>query len=209
MDTESIWLTTRSAIAVFALGTMIAFMLQRNVKQYKEANRWNWARFLMILSFAFSLFSHVVLFGFYGLDLQGFESLIGTSISKATLNTTFIATTLMFSSMFAFYINQWDRLLLFPLFVQVGAIFMTFTLKEINFEFYYIMIFGVISIIFLFEAGIRLKDNMALGIGIMGLFQMIASFGNFWFESILSLVSVAFGAITITGLFRVFGKQEA
>ncbi|MHA1111840.1 MAG: hypothetical protein ACTSRE_12105 [Promethearchaeota archaeon] len=206
MDIETLWLTIRSAVSLVTVGTMIAFMVQRNIKQFRETNAINYARMLMAFSFFSSWISHILLLGVHGLGIEGMSFLIGTSLTEITLNTTLIATTIMFSAMFAAYINKWDSLVLLPLFFQIGAIIMTILLN-INFEMYYIFTFGSVSIIALFQAGIKVKDNMALGMGIMSLIQLIASFGGFWFQTSMSLISTAFGAITIAGLFRPFGRQ--
>ena len=208
MDTQTLWLVIRSAISLVALGTMIAFMMHRNLKQYRQTNRFNKARMLMAFSFVCSFFSHVILLGYHGLEIQQFEQLIGVTIMEFSINTVLIAGTIMFSSMFAAYINRWESLVLFPTFLYAGVIVMNILIPEINFVTYYIFTFGVASIIALFEAGIRLKDNMGLGIGIMSFTQMVASFGGFWFSTAMSLASLTFGAITITGLFRPFGRQE-
>ncbi len=208
MDTEQIWLVSRSAVSLVALGTMIGLMMHRNMKQYRETNKFNIARFLMALSFSCSFFSHIILLGYNGLGIQGFEQLIGVTIMEFSINTALIAGTIMFSSMFAAYINGWDAFLLFPAFLFVGAVVMNILVPEFNFVTYFIFIFGIASIISLFEAGIRLKDNMGLGIGIMSLVQMLASFGGYWVSTGMSLASLAFGLITITGLFRPFGRQE-
>lgn len=204
METEALWLTIRSGISLLALGTMVGFMVARNVRQYQDAKIWNWARFFMIMSFFASALSHIILIGYHSLGIDGFESLIGTSITEPTVNTILITTTICFSSMFAAYINGWDSLVLLPLFIQIGALIFTFLIGTINFEYYYIMVFGVLSIIALWEAGIRLKDNMAMGIGIMSTLQLIASFGGFYFQTALSLIGITFGAITIMGLFRPY-----
>ena len=83
---------------------------------------------------------------------------------------------------------------------------MSIIVPEISFVTMFIMTFGIISMIALFEAGIRLKDNMALGIGIMSLLQLVASFGGFYFQTALSMSSTIFAAITISGLFRPFRR---
>jgi hypothetical protein len=206
MDTETLWLTIRSAVSLVTIGTMVAFMMERNIRQYRETKRINMARMLMAFSFFASWISHLILLAYYGFGVDAISYLIGYSLSDITLNTILIATTIMFSSMFVFYINKWDSLVLFPLFLQIGAITMSFLLG-INFEQYFIYLFGTLSVVALWEAGIRIKDNMALGIGIMSLLQMIAAFGGFWFQTVMSLGGLTFGAITIAGLFRPFGRQ--
>ena len=206
MDVETLWITIRSAVSLVTVGTMIAFMMQRNLKQYRTTKRLNYARLLMALSFFASWISHFLLLSVHGFGIEGMSYLIGTSLTEISLNTTLIATTIMFSAMFAAYINKWDSLVLFPLFLQVGAIILTILLN-INFEMYYIFTFGSISIFALFQAGIKVKDNMALGMGIMSLLQLVGAFGGFWFQTSMSLASVTFGAVTIAGLFRPFGRQ--
>lgn len=203
MDTETLWLTIRSAVSLVTIGTMIAFIVQRNLKQYKTTSRINKARMLMAFSFFASWINHLILLCIYGFGIESMSNLIGVSLADPSLNTILIATTIMFSAMFAFYINSWDSFILFPLFLQVGAIIMTFVLG-INFEQYYIFTFGMVSIVALYQVGFKLKDNMGLGLGIMSTLQLIASFGGFWFQTGMSLGSLAFGAITIAGLFRVW-----
>ena len=203
MDTQTLWLTIRSAVSLVVIGTILVYMIQRQLKKLKDIGRISVGRLFMALSFFASWISHIILLCVYGFGIESMDYLIGTSLSEPTLNTILIATTIMFSTMFAAYINEWDSLVLFPLFLQIGAIIMTFLLG-INFEQYFIYLFGVISIVALWEAGISLKDNVALGIGIMSTLQLIASFGGFWFQTSMSLASLSFGAITIAGLFRVF-----
>lgn len=210
MDTETLWLVIRSSVSLVALGTMVAFMMQRNLKQYRETKRFNFARMLMALSFIFSIFMYVLTVGYYGLEIQALDGWIGVGIQDFTANTVFMCLTIMFSATFAAYINgeRFEAFVLFPAFIFIGAFVLSIFVPEITFLFYYIMTFGVISMIALFEAGIRLKDNMALGIGIMSALQFIASFFSLYVSTALSLGALVFGAISITGLFRPFGKQE-
>jgi hypothetical protein len=210
METETLWLLVRSTVSLVALGTMVAFMMQRNIKQYRETKRFNMARMLMALSFIFSILSHVLKIGLYGLQINALDGWIGEGIQQFTANTVFTGLTIVFSATFAAYINgeRFEAFVLFPGMIFIGAFLIQILVPEITFMMYFIMTFGVISMIALFEAGIRLKDNMALGIGIMSLFQFIASFFSLYISTALSMTSVVFAAITIAGLFRPFGKQE-
>ncbi len=209
MDTETLWLVIRSSVSLVALGTMVAFMMQRNIKQYRKTKRFNYARMLMALSFIFSILMHALTLGHYGLGIFP-NGWIGVGIQDFTANTVFICLTIMFSATFAAYINgeRFEAFVWFPALIFIGAFIMSILIPEITFMFYYIMTFGTISMIALFEAGIRLKDNMALGIGIMSLLQFIASFFSLYVSTALSMISTVFAAITIAGLFRPFGKQE-
>ena len=207
MDTETLWLIIRSAVSLTALGTMVAFMMHRNFKQYRETKRINFARLLMALSFFFSILSHMLKLGYYGMQIQLLDGWIGEGIQEFTANTVFTCLTIMFSSTFAAYINKWDAFVLFPAFIFIGAFIMNILVPEIAFLSYYIMTFGTISMIALFEAGIRLKDNMALGIGIYSLLNLITSFLSLYYAITLSMIGLIFAAITVAGLFRPFGKQ--
>ena len=196
MEAETLWYIIESSVSMVALLTMITFMVTRNIRQYKNDGQWSWARFIMVLSFSSSIPNHFITFGYYALGLENFAPLLDLRI--------FIVTVIMFSTMFAVYINGWDSLLLLPLFVMIGAVIYTHVVGLIDLEFYYMVTFGILSLVALWEVGIRLRDNMALGIGIMSTLKLFSLFGGFWLTGIIGLVSIAFGAITIGGLFRPF-----
>ena len=118
-------------------------------------------------------------------------------------------TIVMFGLMLAAYVNRKDSFLFFPVFMQVGAIVFYYITGIFTIEDYYTYVFGVISIVALYEAGIRVKDNFALGFAIMYTLQFITIFElNPVFSSVISSVGYLFGVFLAAGVFHPFGKEE-
>ena len=115
----------------------------------------------------------------------------------------------MFGLMLAAYVNRKDSFLFFPVFMQVGAIAFYYITGNYAIEEYFTQVFGVIAIVALYEAGIRVKDNFALGFAIMYTLQFVTVFElDPVFSSIISSVGYLFGVFLAAGVFHPFGKEE-
>ena len=199
-----------SGIATLALGIMIVLYIIRIIKAYKATGHINWVRTLLLLTITVDFIFHGI-FSFMRLYTSNAitEFLYSGIGGNVSLSSWANGTIVMFGLMLAAYVNRKDSFLFFPVFMQVGAIVFYYITGIFTIEDYYTYVFGVISIVALYEAGIRVKDNFALGFAIMYTLQFVTVFGiNPVFASIVSSVGYLFGIFLAAGIFHPFGKEE-
>jgi len=106
------------------------------------------------------------------------------------------------------YTNRWESLYFISFFIFAGM-FVVFLLTEIAiFLLPYIFTGGVISVVFLYATGFRLRDNSSLGLAIFAtlLFPTLVAEKTI-VGQILSLAYPIFGIIFALGYFKLF-KQK-
>jgi hypothetical protein len=199
-----------AGIATLALGLMIVLYVFRIVKGYKATGYINWVRTFLLLTITVDFIFH----GLFSLINKFTTNAItdflytgsGGYVSPSHWANGFIV---MFGLMLAAYVNKKDSLLFFPVFFQVGAIVFYYVTGNVAIEEMSTQIFGVIALLALYEAGIRVKDNNALGFAVMYTMQFITILDfNPVLLSIISVVGYIFGIFLAAGLFRPFGKEE-
>lgn len=198
-----------NGLSSLALGTMIILYIIRVIKSYKSTRHINWVRVMILcaitIDFTVGLFRFIRLF-----TSNAIIDFLFTGIGGyVPLSSWVSGTIVMFGAMLAAYVNRKDSFLFFPVFMQFGAIVFYFITGDFVMEEYFTYIFGVIGIFALYEAGIRVKDNNALGFAIIYTLQFITVFDfNPVFASITSSVGYFFGILLAAGIFRPFGKEE-
>ncbi len=108
------------------------------------------------------------------------------------------------------YTNRWESLYYISFFIFAGM-FIVFLLTEIAiFLLPYVFAGGVISVLFLFATGFKLKDNSSLGLAIFAtlIFPTLIAEKTI-VGQILSLVYPIFGLIFALGYFKLFKEKGA
>lgn len=139
-----------------------------------------------------------------GLDTILSEDLI-ISINTFSLYSFGLGLVITLALGIVFYANQWESLYFSSTFIFVGM-FITFLLTEYTgFLLPYVFTGGVISVIFLFITGFRLKDNGSLGLAIFAslIFPTLISEKTI-IGQLLSIVYPIFGIILAIGYFKPF-----
>ena len=104
------------------------------------------------------------------------------------------------------YANRWESFYYVPFFIFAGM-FIVFLLTEIaTFLIPYIFAGGVISVVFLFATGFKLRDNSSLGLAIFAtlIFPTLMVAEKTIVGQILSLAYPIFGIIFALGYFKLF-----
>ncbi len=199
-----------SGLATLALGIMIVLYIIRIVKAYKETGYINWVRTFLLLTITVDFIFHG-LFSFMGnFTSNAVIDFLYTGIGgDKSLSSWANGTIVMFGLMLAAYVNRKDSFLFFPVFMQVGAIAFYYITGNFVIEEYFTQVFGVIALVALYEAGIRVKDNFALGFAIMYTLQFATVFDlDPVLSSVISSVGYLFGVFLAAGVFHPFGKEE-
>ena len=199
-----------SGLATLALGIMIVLYIIRIIKAYKATGYINWVRALLLLTITVDFIFHGLFSFMKNFTSNAFLDFLFAGINGGkSLSSWANGTIVMFGLMLAAYVNRKDSFLFFPVFMQVGAIVFYYITGNYVMEEYYTYVFGVIAILALYEAGIRVKDNFALGFAIMYTLQFVTVFEiNPIIASIISSVGYFFGILLAAGIFHPFGKEE-
>ena len=199
-----------SGLATLALGIMIVLYIIRITKAYKATGYINWVRTFLLLTITVDFIFHG-LFSFMGHFTSNavIDFLYVGMAGGKSLSSWANGTIVMFGLMLAAYVNRKDSFLFFPVFMQVGAIAFYYITGNFVIEEYFTQVFGVIALIALYEAGIRVKDNFALGFAIMYTLQFATVFElDPVLSSVISSVGYLFGVFLAAGIFHPFGKEE-
>lgn len=199
-----------SGLATLTLGLMIVLYIVRIRKGYKATGYINWVRTFLLLTITVDFIFHGLFSFMSQFTSNAITDFLFTGIAGGkSLSSWANGFIVMFGLMLAAYVNRKDSLLFFPIFFQVGAIVFYYLTGNFAIEEMSTQIFGVIALLALYEAGIRVKDNNALGFAIMYTMQFVTVFElEPVLSSIISSVGYLFGVFLAAGLFRPFGKEE-
>ena len=190
------------------LPAMVFVLSRRNIKQYRDTSSWNWVRTFLALAITTDFLQTFLklLYNTYDVAfLTGIMTKDANGSSPMDFSFGFIV---MFGIILTAYLNRRDEFLLFSVFFQIGAIIIYYTTGYIQFEDYFVYIFGVVALLSLYETGFRVKDNNGLGFAMFYTLQFTVMFGLGTIGTIISITGYIFGFFLATGLFRPFGKEE-
>lgn len=194
-----------------ALVIMIGALMYRNIRTYRAEGFWNWSRTMIVISNFSNLYTTTARLIY---NLTGFPSIpnyIDATTSPASIIDIIRVLMVVTGMMFVFYINEWDVVLFLPVYIYIGGIIF-YIATGIGWFFETYLIFGgLFTLIMVYEAGFRVRDDDALGLGVYYSFE----FAAFLLPSVLmiQIVTPLFGIIYAVGLFKPFeliekGKQE-
>ncbi|MHA1673145.1 MAG: hypothetical protein ACTSYI_05910 [Promethearchaeota archaeon] len=207
-DIQSILGQVDSYFAMIILPAMVFVLFRRNIKQYRDTSSWNWVRTLLALAITtdFSQTLIKLLYRTYDIAfLAGIMTKDANGSSPMDFSFGFIV---MFGIILTAYLNRRDEFLLFSVFFQIGTIIIYYTTGYIQFEEYFVYIFGVVALLSLYETGFRVKDNNGLGFAIFYTMQFSVIFELGMIGTIISITAYIFGFLLAIGLFRPFGKED-
>lgn len=115
----------------------------------------------------------------------------------------------VFGAFYVLYLNQKDEMLIAPVLLYSGALVLYYTAQVILYHYIFIFCAGVITLFLLNEAGWSMKDNNAMGLGLMYVFIFIGGvIPNAVVSNIIRLVAYLIGFTIITGIFKIFKNKE-
>lgn len=187
------------------------------VREKKSNGKYNPIRSLIFaVFFCFSLLGiFEFLINLFPLNLGLINAWFGGGVDNFDFYGFLVGSMVTIGVTIIFYAYRWESLYYFMFFVYGGmVIFYLLTGFDAWLELY-ITICGLLSVIFLYFTGFKLKDNGALGLAIFFTiaFATIAidfgsEFLNHWITQISILIYSIFILIFSLGLFRPFKQRE-
>jgi hypothetical protein len=191
------------------IAPIMVFIVGRRLwLEYKQSGNINYIR-LAILGIFVSFAYAIIPTNLYEVTPLKFfiqEEVIGTSLDKITPYSIAIGTMVTLSLSIIAYANQWRKLYYTPLYVFLGMI--VFYLLTGGYDLLYqpyVLLAGVIGLIFFFITGIRLKDNGSIGLGVFFTFSYLSViFGESIPGDIFTILIGTFGLIFALGYFQPY-----
>jgi hypothetical protein len=185
--------------------------LRRNIRDYRETKRWNWARGLIILVWAMAFMSFFVRILHYGFQVPFPEGTMSPELLGASTNLTipliFGALTITFGLVAVFYINYWESLVYVPLFYFAFSLWVALTVDVPFFFNIYRLVGALIVILGFYATGYRLKDNNTLGFAILFSLYFVALLGPFWWQIMMDVPTLVFGVFYSLGKIKIFKED--
>ncbi len=207
-DIQSILGQVDSYLAIIILPIIVFLLFGRNIKQYRETSSWSWVRTLLALAITTDAAQTLIKLLYRTYDVAFLAGIMTKDANGSSPMDFAYGFIVMFGIILTAYLNRRDEFLLFSVFFQIGAIIIYYTTGYIQFEDYFVYIFGVVALLSLYETGIRVKDNNGLGFAIFYTIQFTVILEIGIIGTILSITAYIFGFFLATGLFRPFGKED-
>lgn len=208
MDTMTLLKVIQSSLNGLGMIGILWTSLQKNRKEYAITHVWNWVRGIIIIVLSLDIARQIMgttsRFIFIPEFIYGAELPNSISISQYFLYGILIG-----GIMLALYVNHSERWLFFPLYFTIGAI----TIFHIFHDTVYLdlaqNIGGPIALVSIYYAGIKAKNNFALGLGI----KYTLDFLTITLKSpeiiiIIELISGVFTVFLGLGLFKPIKETE-
>ncbi|MEJ2248130.1 MAG: hypothetical protein P8Y70_01815 [Candidatus Lokiarchaeota archaeon] len=199
--------------ATIIIAPIMVFIVGRKLwLEYKETGRINYIRlsiFAIFISFAYAIIP-TNLYEVTPLKFFIAEDVIGTSLNGITPYSIAIGSMVTIALCMICYANQWKKFYFTPLQIFIGMIIFYFLSGGFDLLYQpYILITGIIGLIFFYITGIRLKDNGSLGLGLFFTFSYLSViFGETIPGDICTLLIAIFGLIFALGYFHPYNKTE-
>ncbi|MFX0031952.1 MAG: hypothetical protein ACFE8E_05750 [Candidatus Hodarchaeota archaeon] len=178
------------------------------IKEKRTTGRYNIVRLLTFgIFFCFALMSVFEILVEFSV-IPFLSSIFGFNIETINLYSILIGTMVSLGLCLVFYANRWESLYFFSFFFFGGMVIFYFLTGFDAWVEIYIQIAAIISLVFIYFTGFRVKDNGALGLGIL----FTLAFSTLVIEisfvtQIIILIYDVFIVILSLGYFKVF-KEE-
>ncbi len=214
MDLASIRIITQ-AIANFStiiVAPIMTFLVARKLYiEYKETNQLNIVRLLILgifIAFSWAIIPTNLVESTdlkYVVDIN----VIGWNLFTITPYSIAIGVMVTLSLCLIAYANRWETFYYAPLFIFGGVlIFYVLTGFSAWYQ-YFVLLCGIIGLVFFYITGFRLKDNGSLGLGVFFTFSYISViFGETIPGDIFTILIAVFGLIFTLGYFTPFKEKE-
>lgn len=191
---------------------IIIFSIIKLWEEKKTANSYNIIRLILLNVFIITYFLNFLEFLYETLNFQQFFlefSIWSESLDSFSLRIVMLGIIVSFGLGLVIYANQWEILYYSQWFFYGGMLVLYFLNGSTALFPIYIIISGIIGVIFLFYTGLKIKDNGSLGLGIFFMLQFITIIFEYGlFTDILNIISFTFVLIFGLGYFKPFKEGE-
>ena len=196
-------------VAILAFGAMVGKSVRSNIKDYKKTGDWNWTRTILALIFSMNLLKFVFRFVFFSLNVEHPPWMVTEDITEMSVGSSFSGFMVAFGLTFVFYVNRRDYLLYGPLVFYAWSLFFYTQTGVATYHVYFMYIGGAITIVTIYQAGFALKDNDALGLGIVYTFVFVAAvLQDPLINPIIDLVAYAFVFLLVFDKFQPYKEED-
>ncbi len=213
-DIESIRVITQliANYSTMIIAPIMTAIIARKVwQEYKETRQINYIRFLILLIFITFTWAIIPtnLYESTALKEMVDEETIGTNIYTINPYSIAIGFMVTFSLCMIAYANRWEPLYYAPLFNFGGLLVLYYLTGYDGLYPSYILLGGVVGLVFFYITGLRLRDNGSLGLGVFFTFAYVSVlFGETIPGDIFTTLIAVFGLLFALGYFSPFNEEE-
>ncbi|MHA1682908.1 MAG: hypothetical protein ACTSUE_18360 [Promethearchaeota archaeon] len=200
-------------LEIFLVPFLIGSIVYRIRKDKKENRQVSNVKYIILIAFILDYYAGFINIGFWQ-EWIPIEWRSPGSEEGLGLNTFQTGAVVTLGLCLVFYLHGWDRVLYMPLYLYGGIImYFLWTGHDELFPFY-VYGGGILSLIMLFNASIKMRENNAFGLAIfyfisfISLFlQIVPDVDKTYLPLIIPFITYGFGVIYAFGLFKPFKEN--